>query len=249
MTNRSAIALGVAEHSKVRGGKPSPQKPESPFVPPVPPAYVKFLIGVAREIGWNENQLADKAGISYQTLYRARDGQPGASTLSVRKMKKALEAAGREIPPVPVDEETWVSPEDIARMARPKLDPESETIRAHLAEARERVKLDVYEVNARTGIPVATIEAYESGTEMVSAANLRTLAKLYGYKTDDIYESAPLPEPDRAARSAIHMRTDEEIVELLTPAERERLEAHKREALAINEAARKRLEAAKKPKR
>jgi transcriptional regulator with XRE-family HTH domain len=238
VTSNPAIALVVA-------------KPKKGDKPPVPTTYVAYLIGIARQLGWDENKFAEKADMAYQTLYRARDGHKESSALAVRKLRNALLAAGENVHPVPIDVDEWTNPDDVARAARPKIDPEAETIRVHLAAARERAGIDVYEVNARTGIPVVTIQAYEEGTEMVPGTHLRTLAKLYGYKTDDIVEPVPLPKPDLAARAVIHMRTDDELaLELLTPAERERLEAARRELLAINEAARQRAaQTAKKPKR
>lgn len=229
MIDNSAIALGVAN--------PKPKQDE--FVPPVPIAYVRHLIDLAARLGWNERDFATKAGISYQTLYRDRDGQPGASEKSVRKMRRALEVAGLAVPVLPLDTPTWANPDPAAN--RPKLDEESETIRAHLVEARERVKLKIAEASSRTGIPASKIEAYEHGSEQPTGAHVRTLAKAYGYRTDDIVEPVPLPDPDRAVRPVIWYGTDDEgVLELLSDEERADVERFKALGTAINQAARQR---------
>lgn len=228
MIARPAIALAVAKNA------PGTRQLK------VPPSYARFLVRAAESLGWTREEFSRRANRHPQTLDRLLNGRPEGSPNAAMAYRQALIDAGMKIPAVPAGIDDWIDPQEAMRAAS-VLDPESETIRAHLVEARERARISVDEASARSGIPGSMVVSYELGKETPSGAHVRALAKAYGYRTDDIVEPDPLPAPSRAARPVIWLHVDAEGVEqLLDSQERSRLESIRAEISAMNEEARKR---------
>lgn len=220
------------------------KKGSKPGAPKVPAAYGKLLIDTGVAIGLTRPELAKLAGKDDLTAWRVETGK--GSVIAANALRSVLLERGVDIEPVPVGVANW-SP--VKKRPQPRaMTDEHEVIRRNLVEARDRLGYDVHDVNSLTGIPLEQLRRYENGDEPVSGLHLKQLAKLYGYTMDEITEPA-MPAPNPTARQVIHMRTDPGALEILSAEEREQLERLKKEAAALNAAARKRLEDARTPRR
>lgn len=218
---------------------------------PKPPVWYGEVLQKAREsLGLTREQLAERSDVDAVTILRNETGMPARSVKGSTRVRNALVSLGRQVPPVPSDEDA--PPPTAPTAPRIAVDSEAETIRRNLVAARDTLGYDLHDVNSITGIPFDTLRAYELGELAISGLHLKALAKLYGYKMDDITEEK-MPPPDPAARQVIHMRTDPGALEILSGDERDRLERLKQEIAALNASARKRLADAsaadKRPKR
>lgn len=176
--------------------------------------------------------LAAESGCPRSMISELLSGKRNATTY----LPEIHAALGWKPPGGPLDEVATVHGSERHEQA---LDPESETIRRNLVNARDRLGLDIHDVNSLSGIPLETLRAYELGAEQPSGIHLKQLAAVYRVTMNDLTE-ARLPPPDPAARQVIHMRTEPGALDLLTAEERGHLEKLRREIAAMNEAARKR---------
>lgn len=204
MKANPAIALAV----------PPKPKPESK-----PPKWYGRLLEREREAaGMSRREFAEKTKIDDVTILRNETGADLRSVKGSSRIKAALEAMGRHLPPVPVGD---VPEPDL--VVSSKLDPADEVVRRNMVRFRAAVNMDVFAAAHASGLSVDELKDYELGEKIPTNAVLSRLADTYGCNRGAFLDDTDqLPKFEIEKQPALYFGG--RAAHLLTPEEEAALE-------------------------
>ncbi len=210
-----------------------------PNVPRPPASYGAYLKREREKLGLDRYEMAELAGMDYNTVMRNEEGMDVRSVKASSKIRDALRKKGVDAPPVPVGDEPWEPTVTVSS----QLDPADEVVRKNMVRFRAAVNMDVFAAAHASGLSVDELKAYELGDKIPTNAVLSKLADTYGCNRGAFLdENDALPKFDTEKQPGIffggpkaHLLTPEEEAALakITASVTARARAEK-EALAAS---------------